>query len=262
MDAEGALVGAALLSRSSVRQEVRDELRVWVAPKHQRRGLGLRLVRWAEEEARNWGGAEGRAHVLRIDRCTTTLAPDPDTEAWLESAGFEFRFAECELRRDLEPLPAAPPLPPELRAVGWSAESAGQFFQAYSAAFRERPGFPGWSEPVWREAFTGSPEFSPELSTVLVNGDAGAAFSICHLEPDGIGWVVQMGVVPAWRRRGLGVWLLAAALRGFRERGMREAALDVNLNNPGALALYQHLGFRVRNCRRVYQKCLDGAADG
>ena len=256
MDAEGALAGAALLSRSPVQHEVRDELRVWIAPEHRRRGLGLRLVRWAESEAQSRGGEDDRTHVLRIDRCTTTLTPDPDTEAWLERAGFEFRFAECELRRDLELLPTLPSLPPELRAVGWSEESAGQFFQAYSAAFRERPGFPGWPEPVWREAFTGSPEFSPELSTVLADGNTGAAFSLCHLEPEGIGWVVQMGVVPAWRLHGLGIWLLAAALHGFRERGMREAALDVNLNNPGALALYQRLGFQVRNCRRVYQKPL------
>jgi len=64
----------------------------------------------------------------------------------------------------------------------------------------------------------------------------------------------QLGVVPAWRRRGVARALLVQALRGFRDAGFPHAALTVNDDNPAALGLYDRLGFNRMADRVMYRK--------
>jgi GNAT superfamily N-acetyltransferase len=58
-------------------------------------------------------------------------------------------------------------------------------------------------------------------------------------------WVGGMGTAPAYRRRGLGARALTAGLEAARERGCREAWLEVIDGNGAAIALYEKLGFEV-----------------
>jgi ribosomal protein S18 acetylase RimI-like enzyme len=48
-----------------------------------------------------------------------------------------------------------------------------------------------------------------------------------------------------WRRRGIASALLADSLSALRDRGLAEAALGVDAENPRALALYEGLGFKT-----------------
>ena len=41
----------------------------------------------------------------------------------------------------------------------WTAGNARWFFAVYTAAFRERPGFPGWSAEQWIDEVTGDEDF-------------------------------------------------------------------------------------------------------
>ena len=48
-----------------------------------------------------------------------------------------------------------------------------------------------------------------------------------------------------WRRRGVASALIVSSFKAFRERGLTDAALGVDSENPnGALGLYEGLGFR------------------
>jgi ribosomal protein S18 acetylase RimI-like enzyme len=67
-----------------------------------------------------------------------------------------------------------------------------------------------------------------------------------------VGWIVQVGVVPGARRRGLARALVTEALRRMTAAGEPEAWLNVNVNNPGAAALYRRLGFADRGQRARY----------
>lgn len=58
------------------------------------------------------------------------------------------------------------------------------------------------------------------------------------------GWCAEFGVVPAWRRRGLGRALLAALLESARGAGCRRVRLEVAANNRPAQQLYAQGGFR------------------
>lgn len=53
---------------------------------------------------------------------------------------------------------------------------------------------------------------------------------------------ISLAVAPAWRRRGLGTRLLAAAIEQARERGFPAVSLSVQPDNP-ARRLYKRAGF-------------------
>jgi ribosomal protein S18 acetylase RimI-like enzyme len=72
-----------------------------------------------------------------------------------------------------------------------------------------------------------------------------------------VGWLEQVSVRRPWRRRGVGAAIIAASLRAFQDRGLDEASLGVDAENPtGALALYERLGFSRYRSFRVYRKRL------
>ncbi|GIW92591.1 MAG: N-acetyltransferase [Pirellulaceae bacterium] len=66
------------------------------------------------------------------------------------------------------------------------------------------------------------------------------------------GAIQNLGVTPAHRGRGLGTRLLFEALCGFWQAGLKEAYLEVTVQNTGAVRLYERFGFRpVRTLYRV-----------
>ena len=61
-----------------------------------------------------------------------------------------------------------------------------------------------------------------------------------------MGHVTQICVSRAYRRRGLGAWLLADCARALRRAGFRALTLTVTQQNTDAVALYLRCGFGVR----------------
>jgi len=59
------------------------------------------------------------------------------------------------------------------------------------------------------------------------------------------GWIGGVGVVTAARRSGIGEALMRALHEQARERGIRRVWLEVIVENSGAFALYQKLGYRT-----------------
>jgi mycothiol synthase len=215
-----------------------------VRPHHRRRGLGNRLLEWAEEHAPA-GDAELtiRNEALTADAHTIYL-----------SHGFEPEMVENRMVRELAlPVPDAP-LPAGVEALPWNRKSAAQFFAAYRASFADRPGFPWTGQPA--EEWIGDlydEAFRPDLSVVALVGGEPVGFVTVAQEPPA-GWIYQIGVAPAWRRQGLGAALLAETLRAFQAEGLVEARLHVNVNNPGATAVYERLGFAQDLQRARYVK--------
>jgi mycothiol synthase len=130
----------------------------------------------------------------------------------------------------------------------WSAETAGRFHAVYRASFRERPGFPDEPAAEWIAEYAEDEEFRRGWS-VLVSvpglGDVGFVTAA-------LGWIVQVGVAPAGRGRGLGAALIRESLGRMAADGGSEAWLNVNVNNPRAAGLYRRLGFAERGRRARY----------
>jgi GNAT superfamily N-acetyltransferase len=82
-------------------------------------------------------------------------------------------------------------------------------------------------------------------ATWLAIGPAGPCGAIQGLhERGGVGAVQNVGVMPAFRGRGVGEALVLQALHGFRRAGLCRAQLEVTARNEGAQRLYRRLGFR------------------
>jgi ribosomal-protein-alanine N-acetyltransferase len=75
------------------------------------------------------------------------------------------------------------------------------------------------------------------------------AADIRHSE--GRAWITTVGVIPEYRRRGIGEALILACEQALTEPEVR---LSVRVSNQGAIRLYDRLGYQtVERWRRYYQ---------
>jgi mycothiol synthase len=204
-----------------------------VDPAVRGRGLGAALLDWG------------------LQRATTveTEGLSPAAETLFASRGLRQVFAEDVMRFDLTAaVPQAPAWPDGTLLETWSAATAPRFHAVYDAAFRERPGFPGWTAEEWIEGVD-EDGFQPEwsvLASVPGVGDAGFVTAADD-------WIDQVGVVPGARGRGIGAALVLEALSRMRADGAGHAWLNVNVDNPAG-RLYRRLGFADRGRRARYQR--------
>ena len=225
-----------------------------VHPDWRSKGIGTYLMRWSQVQARTLFSTGGTGkRLLRVA-----------TESLTESAihryradGFESVFEELVMERDLRhSLPDAP-LPPDLSITTWQPNLADQFFQAYAAAFRERPGFPGYSAAEWISGYIENEKFNPAWSLLAWTG-AGVpvGFVAASAENPG-GYVAQVGVIPEQRRRGIASALIVETMRRMQAAGKSTAQLTVHINNPGAIQTYIALGFATVGRRARYERIAD-----
>ncbi|MFI6130145.1 GNAT family N-acetyltransferase [Micromonospora sp. NPDC051141] len=203
-----------------------------VHPAWRGRGIGTRLLDWAGEQA-------GDAGLL-----FTTETWTVDAEALFVARGLRRTFLERVLRHDLH-------APPDVAAPdGVTLEPATlgpELFCTYRASFADRPGFVEPAAEEWLGDLRDDEGYRPELSMVARGPDGGAAGFVTVLDT----WIDQVGVVPGWRGRRVGAYLVVRVLRGLAEVGADAAWLCVNDDNPAA-GLYRRLGFREVGRRARY----------
>ncbi len=73
--------------------------------------------------------------------------------------------------------------------------------------------------------------------------------------------VLNLCIAEAFRRRGIARGLLLALLTQARDRGVRDAFLEVRRSNRGAMALYHEIGFECVGTRRGYYQAQEGRED-
>lgn len=253
-DADGRLAACTTVHLSSDSGTQRATIVGQVRPELRGRSLGTYLMRWSQAQAQPFlASAATGQRVLRVTTESLTDAAD----RLYRAHGFKPVFEELVMRRDSHlPLPDRP-LPPEVAIVSWQSALAEQFFQAYDASFRDRPGFPGWSAAEWIDWITEGDDLRPEWSLLARAGGVPVGFLIgADGPPDG--FVMQVGVVPAQRRRGLGAALLVEAMQRMQAAGAASTQLTVNVNNPGAIQTYAELDFATIGRRARYERPIDG----
>ncbi|WP_406038600.1 GNAT family N-acetyltransferase [Micromonospora sp. NBC_00898] len=205
-----------------------------VHPTWRGRGLGGRMLSWADEQAGD------------PDLLVTTESWSPGAEALFTAHGFERTFAEWVLRHDLTALPVvARPDGVTTEPVTW--EIGPELFETYRASFADRPGFAAPTAEDWLAELREDDEYRPDLS-IIARGPDGTAIGFGNIIDN---WIDQVGVVPGWRHRRVGAYLVASALLALAADGAGEAWLCVNDNNPAA-ALYRRLGFHDAGRRARY----------
>jgi len=205
-----------------------------VHPSTRWQGIGEELVQWARERA---GGVP-----LRVVAETTS----PASDELFSTIGLQRTFAEHIMVHHLAAVPKIK-RPEGLRVARWAADTTELFFTAYRLSFAERPGFPDPPLDVWVREVAEDDGFRPEMARVALDADDEPVGFVTLTED----WIDQVGVVPAWRGRGLGAHLVARSLRALVKAGCDQAWLAVHVDNP-AHELYLRLGFEDHGLRARY----------
>ena len=113
-----------------------------------------------------------------------------------------------------------------------------------------------WGAQAWRdewlEEWMEDPTFDPHMWQVAWDGDqvAGTVLNFVNAKENEEykrerGYTEHISVRRPWRRQGLARALIAHSFQVLKDRGMSEAALGVDAENPsGAPRLYESMGFR------------------
>jgi ribosomal protein S18 acetylase RimI-like enzyme len=122
------------------------------------------------------------------------------------------------------------------------------------AAFGSQKPFAEYAADYAR--FRGSPAYPQGWDLLLRDGE-GRAAACCIAWPDPVsrvGTFEPVATHPELHRRGHGRGLLLDGLRRFAGAGMTYAIVGVEVDNPGAEALYRSVGFRPDRVLRMYER--------
>ena len=183
--------------------------------------------------------------------------------AWLESAGYgAVRFSAALVRPDLENVPdLALPHGVEIRTV--TPEMLHPIFAAHHENFRDDWDFTEATEEDFRQ-WIDDPLRDESLWKIAWAGDTvvGQVKSYINAEENDAmgyqrGYTEFISTHADWRNKGIAGSLLAASLRELKDRGMTEAALGADTDNPGgAFQLYTRMGFKLRSYEAAYAKAI------
>jgi len=227
-----------------------------VLPQARGRGLGRRLLAWAEERARDLQRAS-----IRVD----VHEHNASKEALVRAAGYEAVRWEHRMTRALDAaLPDLPPAPADLVVRRFTPDRDRAVREAHGEAFADHWGSVAPDAARWAHSYTGMRAFRPDVSWLALDGDEVAGYLLTYFwEADAAGtgvreaFVGQLGVRRPWRRRGLGGLLLATALQSYADAGYERAVLTVDTANAtGALGIYERAGFVVRDASAIWTKRL------
>ena len=143
----------------------------------------------------------------------------------------------------------------DLAAASWHQRPMAKADLARVAALeRESYVFP-WNDQIFADCLRVG------YHCVVVDTPAGVAgYGILSMGA-GEAHILNLCIAEAWRRRGVGRGLLLALLRHARDRGVRDAYLEVRRSNRAAIALYHQLGFECVGQRRGYYQAHEGRED-
>ncbi|MCW5732940.1 MAG: GNAT family N-acetyltransferase [Enhydrobacter sp.] len=201
---------------------------------------------------------------LRVCISLHQLSTDEAMPAVLSERGFQLVRHSFFMGVDLNQQIPAPHWPQNVELRPFKLETdAEPVYRALVDAFKDHYGF--LEEPFeqgfprWKHAMIEDEEaYISELWFIAWEDDQIAGIALCkELPEDGkkIGWVEDLGVRRAWRKRGLGKALLLQSFQAFEQRGLSSAGLFVDASNlTGALRLYEGAGMRMRRQYDRYEK--------
>lgn len=191
------------------------------------------------------------------------LTPTHGYPAVLEAAGYRAtRFGASMVRPDLLDVPDLP-LPEGVEVRPVEPGHLRAIWESASAAFAGSHGEAPVTETDW-EMFRDDPIADHSLWQVAWHGDrvVGSVRSYVNHEENAAlgrerGYTENISTDAEWRGKGIASALLARSLVVLRERGLQEAALGVDTQNPAnAFAIYSRLGFRLVGYDAVFDRPL------
>lgn len=210
-----------------------------VHPAERRRGHGTRLLEAALADVRQAGETE--LSLASFGR--------PEPEAFLTRHGFAYAHSLWLLSLPPDQAVPTPEVPADLilRQLRRD-ENIGSYVALINTSFADHPTPLAVDEALVRHVHA-QPDFDPTTTAVVTPRDEPErpiAFCRTGLIRENavlIGDIHLLGVLPAWRGRGLGRELLRWGIHRLRDGGATTLILTIEARNERALRLYERHGF-------------------
>jgi mycothiol synthase len=243
---------AALRSRAAADPVHQMRLQGGVHPDYRDRGLGSRLLDWAEQAAVPLHQERYPGRPLALSGgCSSRNA---GAMAMFATRGYLASRWFYGMIRDLSAAVPDVPSPAGVQIVGFTAERSQDARAVRNDAFRDHWGSTQASLERWAH-FTGQQAFRPALS-FLAYALGRPLGIVVSQEYDGDTeatgkrdlYVALVGTRRGERKRGIASALLTRALAEARATGFATASLGVDADSPtGAPGLYERAGFTVQD---------------
>jgi len=254
---DGEPVGIVNAHVDKMREEKKGFIRMLgVVPEHRRRGVGRALAEKAVESLKERG--------MQTVEASAVVGKPEATELW-KSMGFQSVRIFSLMKRGLENIPSD---------IGENKDVTQQTFRKGSMedlkllnwlsneAFKEHYNYRPDSIEETRYFLEQDPIFKDQewLFTLLENtpvGYVGAGVDEKYNKEKGTkaGWILSIGVLKPYRLKGVGTRLMIEGMKLLKSKGMTEALLGVDDQNPTkAIKLYEKTGFTVLRKDQAYQK--------
>jgi mycothiol synthase len=218
-----------------------------VAPDHEGRGIGSRLLEWTEGRERALGRGLHRQWVG---------ANNASARALLTGAGYEKTRSNFRMVAPLDRVspPAQVPGGVLLRPVDVDRD-AGALHALDDAAFFGFADYAPESPDQFRETHLEAHDFDAGLSRVAEKDGTVVGFLLARRRPrEQAGWVEILAVDPEHQGRRIGTALLTHAFAAFAGAGLREAHLGVASFNERALGVYERAGMTPQLQFDIYER--------
>lgn len=225
-----------------------------VHPDARGRGLGAALVAHTERRAAQTASERGAGLPLR--NCIS--ATDDAARALLRAHGYTRVRSFLHMEVALPAPRVAAPVDPSvtIRALDPVADAAAAN-ALLGEAFAGQWGFEATPPDAWSHPIAHA---DPGLVAIV---DGRVAGVLLGRSWNDVGWVEDVGVAAAARRRGVGLALMLEAFEHFARRGLDRAMLNVDEDNPtGAPRLYERVGMQVGRRWDVLEKRIGRPAGG
>jgi mycothiol synthase len=220
-----------------------------VHPEHLGRGVGAHLLGFLERRMQE--------HATDDNGALLWNWVDLDDEAarrMLESAGFSQVRRHYTMMVDLSGADLQSSVPEGISIRMCREEDAELVHSLLEETFAEHWGFTPLSYEQWRKQSYERSDTDLSMWFLALEDDEPVGLVIGRAM-DGFGWIADLGVRKAHRRRGVASALLRHSFSDFMRRGLFKVGLGVDASNETqAVRVYESVGMRAERVYGTYEK--------